>query len=1047
MQSKFGEVVIHGRGNGLGNGRHNDGLCKHSYWRICRIFLLCWLCAAFGVPYSWAGTGPVRILVLHSYHQGNYWTDGLQQAIAQRFAASGLDVDLDIHYLDMARSNTAEKREKNTALFVRHLTEMPHNHEQCALVLTTDNEALDVALTYRDQIAPNAPLVFCGVNDFSPNFLLGYTDVTGVVEQPSFADTIALARKLRPHMRKVLVLAENTLTGLLNQYTLLRQRAGFPPDVQVDVIHSTDITKLERRLSALTQEWIVLALSRPFDGQRLLPIAEAAQRISQAAPVPVFTGWDVSMGYGYLGGVLVSAQAQASAAVDMAVRVLRGEDISTMPVQATSPNVTMVDELVAKRFGIPFSAIPENATVLHHEPSFYEEYRHLVWFYGLIILGFTALVLALGATVLRRNKAEAALRRQLAFTETLLQTVPVPVFYKDMDDHFLGCNDAYVRFYGLDSGDVRGKAVRDVFPEAQAEIFYHQDMGLFASNQPQRYEYSTQTPAGMREVVVYKTLFFDQGQRAGILGIIVDVSQLVQTEERLRLAIEASATGIWEWNRLTDEVYYSPRWKEIIGYEHDDRKFTIDDWKERIHPEDREWVLHVNDHFFQSEDSRFELEYRLRHKDGTYRWIGAFAVCLRDADGNPYRVTGSHTDITARKELEHELRSARDAALAASEAKSTFLANMSHEIRTPLNGILGMLQLLQPLVGDEEQREYIRLALVSSQRLTSLLTDILDFSRIESGQMALEAQPFAVDELRDALLGLFRITAQEKGLALRMDTDPNLPPVLVGDQSRVQQVLFNLVGNALKFTAQGGVHVYACLLPVRQTDRYQVYFEVQDSGCGIPEDRLSAVFEPFVQAEGTYVRAHQGVGLGLSIVRRLIDLMRGSLCIETGPDGTTIGLSLPFGCQADPAPGAVESENTAGLAQTKPLKILLAEDDEVNLFAAKSLLRRLGHQVVVARNGQEAVSLAQTQDFDLVFMDIQMPVMDGVEATKAIRALSGPRAHVPIIAMTAYAMAGDEDHFLDSGMTGYVPKPVNMRALELVLKQVWTDAKNGLASA
>ncbi|NLY41507.1 MAG: PAS domain S-box protein [Desulfovibrionales bacterium] len=1016
---------------------HPDFVIRY-LWRVWLVLAVLCLWALVHVPGAWAGSGPVRILVLHSYHQGHYWTDGMQQAIVKGFADSGLDVDLDIHYLDSVRMSTGEKRAQSINLLVRHLIEVPHDHDECALVLTTDNEALDMVLTYRDQIAPNVPVVFCGVNDFNPNFLHGQSGVTGVVEVPSFAATVALAQQLRPQIRQVLVLAENTLTGLHNQYILTRQRAYFPAGVHVEMLHSTDIAEIEQRLHTLTQDWAVLVMSRPFEGLRLLPLAEAAQRISQAAPVPVLCSWNLDMGYGYLGGVVVSAQSQASAAVDIALRILGGEDIRDIPVQTTSPNVPMVDEQVAKRFRIPFSAIPQNATILHHEISFYEEYRHLVWFYGLIILGFITLIIALGATVLRRNKAEAALRRQLAFTETLLQTVPVPVFYKDMDDHFLGCNDAYARFYGLDYRTVSGRAVREVFSEAQVRMFQHQDVELFASGQPQRYEYSAQTPSGERQVVVYKTFFYDRGQRAGILGIIVDISELIWVEERLRLAIEASAAGIWEWNRITDEVYYSPRWKEIIGYDQDQVQFTIEDWKERIHPEDRERVLEINDLFFHSDASRFELEYRLRHKDGTYRWIAAFAVCLRNASGRPYRVTGSHTDITARKELEHELRTARDAALAASEAKSTFLANMSHEIRTPLNGILGMLQLLQPLVGDDEQREYVRLALVSSQRLTTLLSDILDFSRIESGQLAIEMHAFAAAELREALQGLFRITALEKGLTLHMDIEDNVPALLVGDQSRVQQVLFNLVGNALKFTAHGGVSVTAFRLPVSDhAEQCHIYFEVRDSGCGIPENRLATVFEPFVQAEGSYVRTHQGVGLGLSIVRRLIDLMHGSLCIETGPEGTTIGLSLPFGCQVESAP-AVESESTIGIAQTKPLKILLAEDDEVNLFAAKSLLQRLGHQVVVARNGQEAVSLALTQDFDLVFMDIQMPVMDGVEATKAIRALDGPRAQVPVIAMTAYAMTGDENFFLDSGMTGYVPKPVNMHALELVLKQMAT---------
>jgi CheY-like chemotaxis protein len=394
--------------------------------------------------------------------------------------------------------------------------------------------------------------------------------------------------------------------------------------------------------------------------------------------------------------------------------------------------------------------------------------------------------------------------------------------------------------------------------------------------------------------------------------------------------------------------------------------------------------------------------------------------------------------------LELKLRAARDAAIAANKAKSTFLANMSHEIRTPLNGILGMLQLLQPMITDNKQREYVDLAIISSQRLTSLLSDILDFSRIESGQLAIEVHPFAVTDLQDALLGLFHITAQKKNLTLTVDIDPQLPAIVGGDKFRVQQILFNLVGNALKFTSFGSVQVSINALPLGKTlDHFQIYFEVKDTGSGISEKHLEKIFEPFMQAEGSYERKHQGVGLGLSIVHRLISLMRGTLCIDTAPkEGTTIGMSLSMTYPVlDTRPTPVPHRSKKH-TQIPHLEILLVEDDEVNLFAARHLLQRLGHQVIVARNGQEAVTLAMSQDFDVIFMDIQMPVMDGLEATKAIRAFPGPRAQVPIIAMTAYAMNGDQELFLTSGMDSYIPKPVDKHTLEQTLEHTFSGSKH-----
>lgn len=1011
------------------------------------VFFIVWLASHFlslAAPYSWASSTPARILVLHSYHQGHYWTDGLQQAIVQKFIQSSQEVDLDIHYLDMARLENNEKKLHSISLMMRHLVEKPQIHQEYALVLTTDNEALDMALTYREQIAPNTPIIFCAVNNFNHNLLLGQADVTGVVENPSFAETITLAKKLRPQLQKVLVLVENTFTGKQNQHTMYQQRGDLPQGILVENLLTTDIHEIEQRLRILTPEWVVLNLCRPFENQRLLPLAEAAKRICQAAPVPVLTGWDLDMGYGYLGGVVVSSKAQGEAAVDMALKILRGENINAIPIQIHSPNVAMVDELAAKRFHISTSIFPPGTVILNHTPNFYAQHSDLVWISGFIALSFIALAMALGTNIFYRHKAETALRRQIAFTQTLLQTIPTPVYYKDIQGRFWGCNQAFSQFYGFKHEDILGKTSADLFPPDQVKIFQEQDQLLWSTGEPQRHDQTTITPQGERQVVTQQAFFYDHGQRAGIVGVVTDVSELALAEERLQLAFTASRAGIWEWDHITGNVYYSPRWKEIIGFQEHELESDIREWRKRIHPQDRDRVLLVYDQFYQSSAPSFALEYRLRHKDGSYRWIEVFATCLRDAQGRSYRVTGSHSDITSRKNLELKLRAARDAAIAANKAKSTFLANMSHEIRTPLNGILGMLQLLQPMITDNKQREYVDLAIISSQRLTSLLSDILDFSRIESGQLAIEVHPFAVTDLQDALLGLFHITAQKKNLTLTVDIDPQLPAIVGGDKFRVQQILFNLVGNALKFTSFGSVQVSINTLPLGKTlDHFQIYFEVKDTGSGISEKHLEKIFEPFMQAEGSYERKHQGVGLGLSIVHRLISLMRGTLCIDTAPkEGTTIGMSLSMTYPVlDTRPTPVPHRSKKH-TQIPHLEILLVEDDEVNLFAARHLLQRLGHQVIVARNGQEAVNLAMSKDFDVIFMDIQMPVMDGLEATKAIRAFPGPRAQVPIIAMTAYAMNGDQELFLTSGMDSYIPKPVDKHTLEQTLEHTFSGSKH-----
>ncbi len=390
-----------------------------------------------------------------------------------------------------------------------------------------------------------------------------------------------------------------------------------------------------------------------------------------------------------------------------------------------------------------------------------------------------------------------------------------------------------------------------------------------------------------------------------------------------------------------------------------------------------------------------------------------------------------------------ELAVARDEALQASRLKSQFLANMSHEIRTPINGILGMLQLLEGTRLNTEQRQWIEAAQGSGALLTGLIDDVLNLSKIEANKVELESTRFNLHKSLTDIVTLMKPQAAQKQLALRLTLAPDLPSNAMGDSSRLQQILANLIGNAIKFTEAGSVAVTA--RADAWTERsVRVRFEVSDSGIGISEEARGRVFEAFSQADGSTTRRFGGTGLGLAIAKRLAELMGGEIGVESTPGvGSTFWFTAEFGVPTqqsdslDQGVSAARSNHFALAERSGPPRgrVLLAEDNPVNRTVSETLLRRLGYIAESVQNGLEATEAALESRFDAIIMDVQMPELDGYEATRRIREAEGETRHTPIIAMTANAMDSDREKCLAAGMDDYLAKPVRGEDLDRVLAQ------------
>jgi len=424
-----------------------------------------------------------------------------------------------------------------------------------------------------------------------------------------------------------------------------------------------------------------------------------------------------------------------------------------------------------------------------------------------------------------------------------------------------------------------------------------------------------------------------------------------------------------------------------------------------------------------------ELVLPIYYSEWSERW---FSVKLYSPE--PGFFVSLITDMTERINVENELNLAKDKAEAANQAKSEFLANMSHEIRTPINGMVGMIDLTLLTDISREQRGNLEIAKDCADSLLKIINDILDFSKIEAGKLVIETIGFNIRELLDLTIKAHLPLAMKKKLKLNCVCSTSLPQALQGDPNRLKQILNNLLNNALKFTEQGGVTLSAEELAMTD-EAIEVKFTITDSGIGISEQEQAKLFRNFSQVDGSITRKYGGTGLGLAISKQLVQMMGGAITVESQKGkGSTFSFSLKFMLSEDLSYPTQVTFNP--IHTMKPLRILIVEDDKVNLMVLALMLKEKGHFIESASNGSEALLLHAKNQYDVIFMDIQMPVMDGIEATVKIREREGKSRHTPIIALTAYALVGDRERFLSNGLDEYISKPIKMDELFQLLEVV-----------
>jgi PAS domain S-box-containing protein len=525
--------------------------------------------------------------------------------------------------------------------------------------------------------------------------------------------------------------------------------------------------------------------------------------------------------------------------------------------------------------------------------------------------------------------------------------------------------------------------------------------------------------------------------------------QLRESEFRWKFALEGSGEGLWDWDIARSKVYFSPVWKRMLGHEEHEIGDELGEWSGRVHPDDLPGTMAAVNDYLTGKSSQYLNEHRVRCKDGHYKWIlHRGMVVSRDATGKPRRMIGTHTDIDARKQAELELEghrnhleslvssrtaelaAARDIAEAANRAKSVFLANMSHELRTPMNGIMGMTSLALRSATSERQIDQLKKSLAASQHLMDVINDILDLSKIEAERLSLTPVDFKLNELIGETVDLQEPMARGKGLAVTCRIDPSLPRMLNGDAMRLRQILINFLGNAIKFSEHGQITVELSLA-AQDADSLVLRLEVSDQGIGISAEQQARLFTAFTQADDSTTRRYGGTGLGLIISKRIAQLMGGDVGVNSQPGmGSRFWATVRLARVQDQAAAAAMPDDDTVLSLRREFagcRVLVAEDEPLSREIAGFLIESAGLVPVLVENGAQAVEIAARGECTVVLMDVQMPTMNGLDATRAIRKIA-EAADIAIIAMTANAFEEDRDECLRAGMNDHIGKPVSPEA-------------------
>ena len=848
---------------------------------------------------------------------------------------------------------------------------------------------------------------------------------------------VTLMHYLLPNMQKLIFVGDNTYVNVQNDREIreLLKASKSPLSYQFLSAKNTTVDQLLDTLNHIDQQTTGVLFSTWFDKEFIggnLSVMVQLHKIIGTVKPPLFVlrTLGIEEEGGIIGGYVYKSDDYNKALMRTITQVLEGEQPRNLPTYYPMNAFPLFNYESLLEKGLSPGLCPPGTQFYKTTPSFWEQYKYT--FFGTCLgLLIISLIFQYKRIQTLRKLKDAKQKEIEMMTEYRNLVDSMPILYMQekvitnpngeiIDTEYCNVNTYFEKNF-FPRSEIIGKKGSEIFPESMPEFLHFIHIALSENR-------SISFPYYFRKIDTFFNVMLKGSHHPGVVDIFcIDNTELHQaqqklssTNHKLSMALEVANIVPWKWDLRKQTILCDVNKPiELSSYEKsiNEEQLAVPDiqYFAKIYKPDRERVQQAYQDLINGKVNKVREEYRIINTHHKIDWVEAqAAVETRDEQGRPLTLVGSSLVITNRKHMEEELTSAKDRAEESNRLKSAFLANMSHEIRTPLNAIVGFSGILASTEEEHEKKEYINIIENNNALLLQLISDILDLSKIEAGTLDFHYSDIELNEMIRELESTLHVKMKSDQVKLESYVAQDLCPVHI-EKNRVSQVIINLVTNAIKFTEKGYIHFGY------KIHGKELYFYVTDTGCGIPADKQQSVFGRFVKLNSF----QQGTGLGLSICQTLIEHMGGQIGLESEEGkGSTFWFTLPY----EPITITAKHEEAPHpIVVTKDkLTILIAEDNESNYKLFESILKHDYH-LVHAWDGREAVELYQEYDPQIILMDINMPIMDGYEAAHEIRKHS---AKVPIIAVTAFAYASDEQKAIDSGFDGYMPKPINARALK-----------------